>query len=200
MKPQVFLSTFAASLALAACGSEDVENTPIDDVDEIIEPIENAFENDYEPVGGQLNDQQQANLNNWDSDGAVVEFQANQPAIMAESGSDAGTERSSPAKQSGNNASADMSGSNVTPLRPRSEMTFAFLDRNDDGQLSVAEYAIWAVRSDPTEPKPNDNTRPFTSSEQINRAGQTFFYFDSDGDTYLAPGEFTNARNSARTP
>ena len=32
------------------------------------------------------------------------------------------------------------------------------------------------------------------------KAGQTFFYFDEDGDSYLSPQEFQAARNSARTP
>ena len=34
-------------------------------------------------------------------------------------------------------------------MRRRQNMTaiWAYLDRNDDDQLSVAEYAIWAIRS-----------------------------------------------------
>ena len=79
-------------------------------------------------------------------------------------------------------------------------MDFAYLDRNSDGRLSVAEYAIWAVRANPNTPVANDQTKPYISTDQINEAGQTFFYFDEDGNSYLSNAEFTTARNSARTP
>ena len=90
--------------------------------------------------------------------------------------------------------------SNVAALPARSQMDFAYLDRNSDGQLSVAEYAIWAVPANPNTPVENDQTKPYISTDQINEAGKTFFYFDEDGNTYLSDGEFTAARNSARTP
>ena len=79
-------------------------------------------------------------------------------------------------------------------------MDFAYLDRNSDGKLSVAEYAIWAVPSNPNPPVSNDQTKPYITTAQINEAGQTFFYFDEDGDSYLSDGEFSAARDSSRTP
>ena len=85
-------------------------------------------------------------------------------------------------------------------LMPRSQMDFAFLDRNDDGELSVAEYAIWALPADPDDPARNDARPPYLNQSQINEAGETFFYFDEDGDSYLSQSEFQAARNSARTP
>ena len=80
----------------------------------------------------------------------------------------------------------------------RSKMTFGYLDRNDDGKLSVAEYAIWALPTDPKPPEPNDALGPHLTQDQINEAGQTFFFFDDDGDTYLSQDEFQDARNSGR--
>ncbi len=92
------------------------------------------------------------------------------------------------------------SGSGMSDLPPRSAMDFQWLDRNNDGKMSVAEYAIWAVPVAPGDPAPNDAKKPYMTSEEINQAGQTFFYFDQDGSTYLSPEEFTMARNSAMTP
>ncbi|MBL4896924.1 MAG: hypothetical protein JKY75_08700, partial [Erythrobacter sp.] len=40
----------------------------------------------------------------------------------------------------------------------------------------------------------------YITTAQINEAGQTFFYFDEDGDSYLSDGEFSAARDSSRTP
>ena len=101
---------------------------------------------------------------------------------------------------SGDRMSGNSSSGNVINLPPRGQMDFAFLDRNSDGKLSVAEYAIWAVPANPTTPAPNDETKPYLTTQQINEAGNTFFYFDEDGSTYLSESEFTDARNSARTP
>ncbi|KHK92236.1 hypothetical protein LK12_05125 [Novosphingobium malaysiense] len=212
----------AVALTLSACDSQDVENTPIDDVDEIVDSDEGY------PVAGDMNEQQQAAFDAMDREAAVREYDENRAAMQAESpsasrstqaatgsgssgeapGGSGGSTTSTASDGSAMNAGSDQNdtaapdnaGVSSSPLRPRSAMDFAFLDRNDDGQLSVAEYAIWAVRSDPTEPKPNDETRPYTTQDQINEAGQTFFYFDKDADTYLSPEEFSAARASARTP
>ena len=81
-----------------------------------------------------------------------------------------------------------------TNMRSRSNMTWSYLDRNGDGRLSVAEYGIWAIPLDPTAPKPNDEVAPHLTSDQANKAADSFFYYDTDGDTYLSQGEFTAAR------
>lgn len=214
MKRHLTLPMIAVALTLSACDSQDVENTPIDDIDEVVDSDEGY------PVGGELNEEQQAAFDSMDRDAAVSEYDANRASMMAEDGSAMETDQTaSDAASTGQSAdgmpgstadSADNDGSAMEggsddsstseALRPRSAMDFAFLDRNDDGQLSVAEYAIWAVRAHPTQPKPNDDTRPYTTQDQINEAGQTFFYFDQDADTYLSPEEFSAARESARTP
>ncbi len=214
MKKYLLISVAAAGLALSGCDSEDVENTPVDDIDEVVDADDEGY-----PVAGELTDEQRAKYDSFDRDAAVREYDTSRESIRSGSSngttgdvtsssssrSDAntgeGASASSGSSENQATASPNTSSSNdVASLRPRSQMDFAFLDRNGDGKLSVAEYAIWAVRSNPREPKRNDNTRPYTSVDQINEAGETFFYFDADGDTYLSPQEFGAARSSARTP
>jgi len=216
MKHALALTTFvsAAALSLAACDSEDVENTPIDDVDEIADNDANqGMGDDAYPMGGDLDADQQSRYDEMDRQAVSDEYDRNRDAMneamqagggMAD-GSMAGQAEggtSADASDSGDMADAGTSGNtgSASMMRPRSRMDFAFLDRNDDGELSVAEYAIWALPTDPSEPARNDAKAPYLTQSQINEAGQTFFYFDEDGDSYLSPQEFQAARNSARTP
>lgn len=222
LKAFTILAVSTAALALTAC-SDQQDETPItqeaaDDMDVAV-PADDAM-----PAGGQLDETQQASYDAMDRRAVSDEYDANQDAMMAgnSGATDGGNTMATDANTSGNptttgtsmsgsaNTTASDTGSaassgtgaadQATPLRARSQMDFAYLDRNSDGRLSVAEYAIWAVRADPDTPVANDRTKPYISTEQINEAGQTFFYFDEDGDTYLSDGEFTAARNSARTP
>lgn len=198
-----------ASLALAACGSENVENTPVDDIDEIVE-ADYAADDAY-PVGGALDAEQQARYDAMDRDAIRVEYEANRKAMEQETGSGGTAPESGTSSDSGSSASSgeatdanasSASGDAAAPTsRPRrSAMTFDYLDRNDDGKLSVAEYAIWALPVSPEHNAPNDQGSPELTSEQINDVGKTFFYFDQDGSTYLSETEFTQARNSSRAP
>ena len=206
----------AAALGLAACDSEDVENTPVDDIDEI---VDNDINDEAYPVGGDLNEDQQANFDAMDSQAISDEYDRNMADIQTEmesgggmsegnmggasmsgSGSMDSDDMSSDSSTSGSGSSSAegaMIGSGSS-MPSRSQMTFSYLDRNDDGQLSVAEYAIWALPTNPNPPEPNDALGPHLTQDQINEAGQTFFYFDDDGDTYLSQEEFQDARNSGR--
>lgn len=216
MKHALALTTFvsAAALSLAACDSEDVENTPIDDVDEIADNDANqGMGDDAYPMGGDLDADQQSRYDEMDRQAVSDEYDRNRDAMDEEmqagggmaDGSMAGQAEggtSADASDSGDMADAGTSGNtgSASMMRPRGQMDFAFLDRNDDGELSVAEYAIWALPTDPSEPARNDAKAPYLTQSQINEAGQTFFYFDEDGDIYLSPQEFQTARNSARAP
>lgn len=204
-------ATASLALALAACddGAEVEEDLAVDDAAMETEAV--VITDDAYPVGGELDAEQQARLDAMDAEAVSEEYDRNREAMMAESGSSTtGTDSSgSAAMSSGDTASSgdsmtsgsETASSGTTPaLRPRSQMDFAFLDRNDDGELSVAEYAIWAVPANPRTPAENDETRPYLTPDQINEAGRTFFYFDRDGDTYLSQSEFMNARNSAIAP
>lgn len=198
-----------AALALAACDSENVENTPIDDVDEIIDADEPY------PVGGTLTEQQQSNYDAMDRQAVSDEYDANRQEMMEQGASaetsmtGAGNETTSGGSGAGGGASTEDTGDGMgggstdmnasgSSMPARSAMSFDYLDRNDDGQLSVAEYAIWALPTNPNPPEPNDAIGPHMTTDEINTAGQTFFYFDDDGDTYLSPEEFQDARNSGR--
>ena len=212
----------AAALGLAACDSEDVENTPVDDIDEIVD------EDEPYPMGGELNEDQQANYDAMDRQAVSDEYDANMASMQsgtdsgamsdgsmdgnATSGSTSGSgsmesdsmsdgdTMSGEGSMDDGDAMAGSSGSNQSTSMPaRSQMTFSYLDRNGDGQLSVAEYAIWALPTNPNPPEPNDALAPHLTQDQINEAGQTFFYFDDDGDSYLSQEEFQDARSSGRT-
>lgn len=213
----------SAALALSACSSEDVENTPVDDIDEIVDEDENY------PVGGEMNEDQQANYDAMDRQAVSDEYDANREQMMSESGAMQGDSMQGDSMQdsgdgsmmqdgddamaggsangSGSMDSGDsMSGSSMNGssgssswMRSRSAMDFGYLDHNDDGQLSVAEYAVWALPTNPNPPEPNDARGPHLTTDEINTAGETFFYFDQDGDSYLSQEEFQNARNSSRT-
>jgi hypothetical protein len=219
-------------LAIAACSSEDVENTSVDDVDELV----NA-EEEYDPMTREytLSEDAQARRDAFDSDADGDEYGRYRDEIRAEQDTEesmaAEREREQMAMNNGGSgnrstnasggtsasASSDSGGSGSqgsaassangsgsgsamptrdasTNMRRRSEMTWSYLDRNDDGQLSVAEYAIWAIPLDPTEPEPNDALPPYVEAEEINKAADSFFYYDRDGDTYLSQREFTSAR------
>ena len=217
MKKFAFLAVSTAALALAAC-SDDPNETPI--TQEAAPDMDaEVLADDAMPVGGDLNETQQASYDAMDRQAVSDEYDTNRDSMMAESssasdnsnamasntdsmsGSSGGTSASTSDSSSSSTSSADNSGSSdVAALPARSQMDFAYLDRNSDGRLSVAEYAIWAVRANPNTPVANDQTKPYISTDQINEAGQTFFYFDEDGNSYLSNAEFTTARNSARTP
>ena len=217
MKKLAILAVSTAALALTAC-SDDPNETPI--TQEAAPDMDaEVLADDAMPVGGDLNETQQASYDAMDRQAVSDEYDTNRDTMMAESSSASGTSAgtasnsdsmsgssganstSSSGTSNSDDAMADNSGSsNVAALPARSQMDFAYLDRNSDGQLSVAEYAIWAVRANPNTPVANDQTKPYISTDQINEAGQTFFYFDEDGDSYLSNSEFTAARNSARTP
>jgi hypothetical protein len=217
LKKLAFLAVSTAALALAAC-SDDPNETPI--TQEAAPDMDaEVLADDAMPVGGDLNETQQASYDAMDRQAVSDEYDTNRDSMMAESssasdnsnamasntdsmsGSSGGTSASTSDSSSSSTSSADNSGSSdVAALPARSQMDFAYLDRNSDGRLSVAEYAIWAVRANPNTPVANDQTKPYISTDQINEAGQTFFYFDEDGNSYLSNAEFTTARNSARTP
>jgi len=191
MKNTHLIAPAIAALILAGCdeGREDARIvTPADEV------AVGMADDDAYPVGGTMTPQQQDNFENFDRDAAVDEYTANRSAMGMGGADDAAT------GAAGADEGAATGAAEPPPLPPRSEMDFAFLDRNGDGRLSVGEYAIWAVRANPATAAPNDENRPFISTEQVNEAGQTFFFFDEDGDSYLSSGEFDAARSSARTP
>lgn len=177
--------TSVATLGLAACGEPEVAEEPLVEEELVADPV---VEDIGTPVAGELTEEQQANLDALDVQATSDEYDTNYEAMQEEMAASAGAE--------GDAMSAE-AGAGAGGIPPRSEMDFAFLDRNGDGELSVAEYAIWALPTNPTDPVPNDATAPYLTEDQINEAAQTFFFFDEDGSTYLSESEFEEARNSA---
>ncbi|MEN7536133.1 hypothetical protein [Aurantiacibacter flavus] len=179
----------AAALSLGACDSGD----DVEEVDAVVvnEPLSEAFDDDAYPVAGPLNEQQQAGYEAMDAQAISDEYDANRDTMLEDEA------MSSDDSSSDGAMSDDESSQSSFTMPARSEMDFTWLDRNADGMISVAEYAIWALPTDPTEPEPNDAKPPYLTQDEINSAAQTFFYFDDDGDSYLSQSEFTAARNSA---
>lgn len=167
------------ALTLAACGDDTDQVEPLDtEVDAIAVADFDPMTRDYT-----LNPEQQQARDAYDMDAMQEEYSGYREGTGEGS---AGGEPAAGPDAAATEASSDMP--------ERSEMTWEYLDRNDDGQLSVAEYAIWAVPVDPNEPKPNDQTKPFLTSDQANKAADSFFYYDRDGNTYLSQDEFRAAR------
>ncbi len=70
----------------------------------------------------------------------------------------------------------------------RGAMNWSSLDRDADANLTVAEYAIWAIALDPAAADAK------VTAEQAAKAADSFFYYDLDGDGFLSQREFTSAR------
>ena len=181
------------AMALAACGDNDAEEVPV-----VAETT--AVVADFDPMTRDyaLSEDAQTRRDEFDSDAFQSEYAGYRDEIVSEqvrmgddSGGDSGTGMSEEDRTEMEAASQARDTS--TNMRARENMTWSYLDRNDDGQLSVAEYAIWAIPLDPTKPKANDQA-PYLTAEQANKAADSFFYYDQDGDTYLSQREFTSAR------
>ncbi|WP_137679392.1 hypothetical protein [Aurantiacibacter suaedae] len=197
MKNITFATVSAFALALTACADDDPVEAPAADAD--LTTNADTMMDDAMPLGGDLSEDQQANYDSMDRQAVSDEYDANRGAMVGSSSESEATMSEADNSGAMDTSMSDESTPSMT-LPSRSQMDFAFLDRNGDGMLSVAEYAIWAVRANPATPVENDEAKPYITPDQINEAGQTFFYFDEDGSTYLSPSEFTSARNSAMTP
>ena len=185
--------TGAAALALAACGGGD----EIDEAETAALATEAATTPaEFDPMTRDytLSEEQQARRGEFDETVFQDEYRGYRGEIMGERDEEVADTGGTGAEAVGTSAPASTRDA-VTNMRVRSEMSWSYLDRNSDGQLSVAEYAIWAIPLDPTEPEANDETAPFLTSEEANKAADSFFYYDTDGDTYLSQREFTAARS-----
>ena len=183
------------ALAVAACGDNDA-----DTVDANPEADMQANQQaEYDPMTRDYTLSEDAQTRRADFD--VDEFQTNYSGYRDEIGGEQ--------VRMGNNADADSEMTDddraemeaaaqprdaTTNMRTRANMTWGYLDRDDDDRLSVAEYAIWAIPLDPNTPARNDETAPYLTADQANKAADSFFYYDIDGDSYLDRREFTSAR------
>ena len=188
------LSTLA--LALAACG-DDVADDPV--VGSQMADTETAMVDEYDPMTRDymLGDEAQTRRDAFDADAFRSEYRTYRDEVAAEQveqadDGDAAQDMSEDEREEMTAASQERD--KQTNMRLRQNMTWGYLDRNDDDQLSVAEYAIWAIPLNPQNEAMNDQGQPELKAETINKAADSFFYYDADGDTYLDRREFTAAR------
>ncbi|MGB7405539.1 MAG: hypothetical protein WA906_07620, partial [Pacificimonas sp.] len=75
----------------------------------------------------------------------------------------------------------------LTDPRMDGGASFAQLDRNDDGKLSVAEFAIYDLSGVNPMMKGNkqDQTMPYVSTDAINMVAEQFARLDTTGDFFL---------------
>ena len=190
MKRLAIIMTATATIGLAACGDSAADN---DAAAIEAEPVVSAEEFDPMTRDYTLSEEQQALRADFDEAAFQDEYRGYRGEVMSEQVRMG--DAADPAMDEEERAAAAQSRDPNTNMRMRSNMTWSYLDRNGDGQLSVAEYAIWAIPLDPTAAAPNDETAPYLTSDEANRAADSFFYYDSDGDTYLSQREFTTARS-----
>lgn len=192
MKPiQTLALASGLALALAACGDDDAEEVDVAAVE--TETVAPAVEFDPMTRDYQLTGEAQTRRAGFDVDAFQTEYRGYRDEITASGESPGGSTPDPEATATGGTGQA-AAGSTGTGMPDRRSMSWTYLDRNGDGKLSVAEYAIWAIPLDPNAPKPNDQTKPYVTAEQANKAADSFFYYDTDGDTYLSQREFTAAR------
>lgn len=194
-------SGLALALSLAACGddAEEIDETAAVDTADTdtlaivdVDPLARTYT---------LTPEQQERRDAFDVEAMQTEYAGYHDEITSGAGNADSADSSMSADDSTMSADSSAEGDSTTggmasaaPM-DRSAMDWAYLDRNEDGQLSVAEFAIWAVPVDPNAPKPNDETQPYLTSDQANSAADAFFYYDQDGDTYLSQEEFSAARS-----
>ncbi len=154
---------------------------------------ETAMVDEYDPMTRDymLGDDAQTRRDAFDSDAFRSEYRTYRDEVVNEQvaqadATDASQDMSDDEREEMDAASQERDGE--TNMRLRQNMTWGYLDRNDDDQLSVAEYAIWAIPLNPQHEAINDQ------GDTINKAADSFFYYDMDGDTYLDRREFTAAR------
>lgn len=184
----------ASCLALAACGDDAAEAPAADSA--ATAPAQTA---EYDPMTRDyaLSAEAQARRDEFDADALETEYATYRGEIRSEQvrmgeAADPNAEMTDDDRTEMEAASQQRDA--ATNMRTRANMTWGYLDRNDDDKLSVSEYAIWAIPLDPTAPVRNDETMPYLTADQANKAADSFFYYDIDGDTYLSRREFTAAR------
>lgn len=189
---QIAMATGLA-LALAACGDEPADET-LDSEEGV--PITAT---EYDPMTRDyaLTEDAQTRRADFDAEGFTTEYAGYRDEIVGEQvrmGDSADADSELTEDDRAEMEAAAQPRDAGTNMRARQNMTWSYLDRNDDFKLSVAEYAIWAIPLDPDAAVANDAGPVQLTDDQINKAADSFFYYDVDGDTYLDQREFTAAR------
>lgn len=175
----------AVPLALAACG---------DDADESVEQAEttrtDVDETQFVMMPIELTPTQQQMRDALDEDAYTIEV----TRYMDDDNSTATSAgRTDPASDDGESVAGSIAqGSSSEAI---TEFDFSTIDRNDDNRLSVAEYAIYALKdANPMKQKNKDDEKsPYFTAQQLNWAADSFFFYDDDSDSWLSESEFSDA-------
>ena len=145
------LATVAFSLALVACGETVEEETVVADTEVAADEFD-PLNRDYV-----LSAEAQERRDAFDAAAFDTEYRGYRDEIRSEPDdegiieADGGTVT---VESTGSNTSTTVNGEDARPIgartpgtnmRSRRDMSWSYLDRNSDGQLTVAEYAIWAI-------------------------------------------------------
>lgn len=193
-----------ALLALAAC--DDADDAAVEPLD--TEPEAVAVVTDFDPMTRDyaLDPQAQSRREGFDEQAFRTEYGGYHDELVREQGqgnaaadqgnADSGMSDSGNTGNTGNTGAdtSTQSGDDANSMRARENMTFEYLDRNDDNRLSVAEYAIWAIPVSPQHQAMNDQGQPELRADAINKTADSFFYYDRNGDSYLDSEELAAAR------
>lgn len=145
-----------------------------------------------------------------DSDGDMAASDNDAPAIELDAIQEANFERTSRAEFISNydELREGLADEGPDAMPPRTEMNFAFLDRDGDEKLSPAEYALigaskTAVPAINAAEDPEARTaeagapaKPsskFLSDAEIEETLREFFSHDMDGNSFLSESEFAEA-------
>ncbi|MEX0342708.1 MAG: hypothetical protein AB3N06_08980 [Erythrobacter sp.] len=194
----IFKTTALASaftLALAACGGEAEEPA----AEDALADAETNDAAEYDPMTRDytLSDDAATRRDPFVETDFRTEYGTYRDEIVAEQAESADSARDTADMSDDDREEAEAARQPrdaVTNRRARKNMTGGYRDRNDDNRLSVAEYAIWAIPLNPQNEALNDRGEPELKAETINKAADSFFYYDFDGDSWLDRREFTAAR------
>ena len=202
MRISYLVAGCAAAALLSGCGDpgEDANTNEIANTVQQV-PVEAIAVVDYDLTPDQQARRDAVDMNAYRDEVKKYEDEDRKAGGSAMAGDDSATSAQNNMTASAGEGSSDgnmsasaSGGSSLSAGANPEDVTFEELDRNDDGKLSVAEFAIYSIGLDAGAKKPNDQLRPYANDEQLNRAANGFFHFDTNGDTYLEPGEFAAAK------
>ena len=100
--------------------------------------------------------------------------------------------QSGTAGTAGTQGGASGSSAGMSAAQPGAAAGMAGFDRDSDGRLSPAEYAIFALPSETParQGATNDEKPPFVSDEALNKVVTSFRRLDRNGDFFLSAEEF----------
>jgi|TARA_R100000501_G_scaffold4652_1_gene10038 hypothetical protein len=195
----------ASALALGACGEQNVEPDPTAQIEE--DPLGMPENTDMDTQAADVSEvigDDMDEVDTYDVEGAAFEtprmqqgptFSAAREQPLTEEqtarmGDDDPEEVSAEVTRETQELAA--AGERLVDPATNGDASFAQLDRDGDGQLSVAEFAIYDLSNvhPRVQGQKDDGTRPYVSTTAVNMAMEDFARLDEDGDFFLDRSEF----------